>query len=528
MEYSSAASSVAQQVTSIHSGLNMLQQQQIKDLQTAVEQVNSLSGQISELNRQIQTIQAAGSDSATLQDNRDQLIQQLGQLVDLNPASLANPDSTLVGADGWLVVSSNSPQLSVKIAVDGSAQVVMGDSQQVVQPKSGKIAGLLTTIQKTIPEARAELQSWASAFVSGVNHAQATGVSLNGQVSKLTGTLSVTDPTIPLQQSVTQFPMQAGQLVVSMTNLSTGERETVPVAIDPRTDSLNDVVSRLNAVSHLHASVTSAGELMLQADDGYGIDFTGLPGSQVDTSLMTGTSIPKIDGSYAGVSNSSWQINVISSGQVGYTTPLTLQVTDLSTGAVTKTVDVGAGYAPGQPIEIAPGVTFTLSSGTLNTGDTFTVNAVSDSDSAGFLTALGVGGLFETDNLTSLRVNQAILNDPALIAAGRTGDPADSSQMIQLLAFRDAKILNGGSESVEDALATITSNAGMKVNSQQTVVDQLTSQQELLKDRQAATSGVDPNEELLSMMQFQRAFQANARFLSSVNTALDDLLGILR
>jgi flagellar hook-associated protein 1 FlgK len=300
------------------------------------------------------------------------------------------------------------------------------------------------------------------------------------------------------------------------------------MSIDPRTDSLNDVVGRLNAVAHLHAGVTSAGELLLQADEGYGIDFTGLPGSQVDTSLMTGTSIPKIDGSYAGVSNSSWQVDVISSGQVGYTTPLKLQVTDPATGAVTRTVDVGAGYAPGQPIEIAPGVTFTLSSGTLNAGDTFTVHAVSDSDSAGFLTALGVGGLFETDNLTSLQVNQAILNDPSLIAAGRTGDPADSSQMIQLLAFRDAKILNGGSESVEDALATITSNAGMKVNSQQTVVDQLTSQQELLKDRQAATSGVDPNEELLSMMQFQRAFQANARFLSSVNTALDDLLGILR
>jgi flagellar hook-associated protein FlgK len=50
--------------------------------------------------------------------------------------------------------------------------------------------------------------------------------------------------------------------------------------------------------------------------------------------------------------------------------------------------------------------------------------------------------------------------------------------------------------------------------------------QRLLAERQSV-SGVDPNEELVRLLQFQRAFQMSSRYLVVVNDTLDELLRLV-
>jgi flagellar hook-associated protein 1 FlgK len=203
-------------------------------------------------------------------------------------------------------------------------------------------------------------------------------------------------------------------------------------------------------------------------------------------------------------------------------------VTNSDTGEIIGVVDVGQGYAANTPIEIADGISIRFSSGTFATGDKFQLAAVSSPDTAGILNALGIGGIFKTKDFTSVTIDPAFLKHPELVAASITGNPSDAGQLSRLAEFRAARLLSSGTETLEDRLATITSNSGVDVNATNATMTQLQSQNQQLRDQQDSASGVDPNEELLAMLQFQRAFQANARFISSVNTALDDLLGLVR
>jgi flagellar hook-associated protein 1 FlgK len=47
-----------------------------------------------------------------------------------------------------------------------------------------------------------------------------------------------------------------------------------------------------------------------------------------------------------------------------------------------------------------------------------------------------------------------------------------------------------------------------------------------LKAQQQAISGVDPNEELVKLLQYQRGFQMSSKFISVVNDTLTSLLSI--
>lgn len=528
LQFLSAAQDVARSITSFHASLGQLQQQLAGSIQDAVRQVNSLTDQIADLNQQIQTARAAGTEPSTLLDHRDALVQQLAQLVDINPTSLADESSDLVAAGGWLVVGKNSPRLSVQQSADGSLQILFGNGQGPVTPVAGKLAGLLEVNNHLIPQTRSDLQEWTSAFVSGVNSLQATGMGLGGPVSELVGSGAIADPTVPLAQANSLFPIGAGDLYMTVTNAATGSRTTSRISIDPSQDSLQDVISRINSVAHVHAAVTSSGKVRLATDPGYGVDFAGRPDAQVDASSITGTSIPTISGISQAAGNARWVVSAASSGQIGVTDGLKLRVTDSVTGDVIKEIDVGSGYQANQPIEIADGVFVQLPPGTLNSGDIFQVDAIGNPDTSGFLSALGLGVMFQTSDLKNITVNEQLASQPDRIAAGRTGSPADGSQINRLVEFRSARVLTRGTETLEDRLASLISNSGVAVNSKQAQVDQLQAQFQQLRDQQDSVSGVDPNEELLLMLQFQRSFQANSKFLSSVNDALDSLLQLVR
>ncbi|WP_437227752.1 flagellar hook-associated protein FlgK [Planctomicrobium sp. SH661] len=522
-----AAQSVSQQVTSLHTGLDYVQQQSIRGIEETVGQINSITSQIASLNQQIKLAQARGTQPNTILDQRDLLVQQLGQLVDITPGSLASPDHVLIAAGGWLVVGDVPQQLSVVRSSDGTLQIQAGD-RGPVKPVAGKLAGQLAAHDEIIPEVRDSIREWTSALVSGINSAQATGLGLSGPATFVNGTASVLQSTVPLANAKTLFPVSAGSLFVSVTNSATGERRTHEITIDPVRDSLQDVVDRINGLPNVNSSLSATGQLRINAATGYAIDFAGRPDTSIDTSSITGSAVPVVSGLYEGTTNANWTVTAESTGQIGSTSALKLRVTDATTGSLVAVLDVGSGYVANQPIPVAGGVSIRLNAGTLNAGDHFQLQAIADSDSAGFLTAMGVGGLFQTDNLQTITVNDSIARNPGLLAASRSGNSADATQLQRITKLREAAILSAGSETIEQRLASITSNSGLAVNSFESRLSQLQSQYDQIRNQQDSVSGVDPNEELLAMLQFQRAFQANARFISTINDALDELLGILK
>lgn len=527
-EVISAASAVGQEITNINAGLDRAKAQLGNDLRQAVDRLNKLTTDIAKLDEQIRTAQVSGQSVPTLLDQRDALVNELSTLVDVSPASLSGESSPLVAAAGWVVVANRPTQLSVQTGDDGTLQIVAGTSQGPVIPVGGKIAGLLTAHNETLPGFQQSLREWTSAFVSGVDAVQATGLGLNGPASSFVSSRSVSNQAIALSQAQTLFPVADGDLYVSVTEAATGNVVTHRIAIDASQDSLDDVVSRIDALAGVQASVhPTTGRVRIVADAGFGVDFAGRQSTTIDPANITGTARPSSGGTYQGLANGNWTATVVGTGEVGVTDGLKLRVTDSSTGDLIAEVNVGSGYQANQPITLAQGLSVSLGPGTLNAGDDFSLETIADSDSAGVLTALGIGGLFETTDLSRLSVRQEFLTQPERLAVSRTGSVGDSSQINRLLQFRDARILGEGNESLEERLGTLTAVAGLSVNTRQAEVDQLQVQYDQLRSQQDAVSGVDPNEELMLMLEVQRSFQANAKVLSSITQTLDELLGLI-
>ncbi len=130
----------------------------------------------------------------------------------------------------------------------------------------------------------------------------------------------------------------------------------------------------------------------------------------------------------------------------------------------------------------------------------------------------------------------AIGMNPALIAAGGESLVAasgsatavgDNQVARQLAALREGKILAGGTATASEGWARLVYRVGSDrqaaVNSQQTR-DEIARQ---LRNLQDSVSGVSIDEEAADMVRFQRGYEANARFFSTIDATLETLLNMV-
>ena len=187
------------------------------------------------------------------------------------------------------------------------------------------------------------------------------------------------------------------------------------------------------------------------------------------------------------------------------------------------TLDIGQGYEAGQPLSLINGAKVTLTPGTVATGDSFTTKVVGQPDSAGLLTALGLNTFFSGDDAATMRVNDELLADPDRLATSRSGLVGDSSNLQRMISLRDGQSMNGQSTFTESFNQTLG-----EIGSEVSFLNQLDETNQLLTNRISdeiqSVSGVDPNEEMIQVLKYQRMFQMAAKFINTVNQTLDELL----
>ena len=300
---------------------------------------------------------------------------------------------------------------------------------------------------------------------------------------------------LPLNNANLSFPPTAGDLYITVTNLATGARTLDQVAIDPSTQSLADVASAINAaVPNVQAVVDpQAGTLSLLAANGYGFDFTGNLSSSPDSQAITGTTTASIGGSYTGAGNDTLTYTFSGAGTIGSTPDLTLDVRN-SAGTLLNSLNVGQGYQAGIALTTVDGVQVTLASGTVNSGDTFSVNVAGNPDSSGLLPALGLNSFFTGNSAGTLQVNPNLLNDPAQLAASTTGQPGDGSNLEKMVALQTQPVLANHSLSLQQYLENIIGSVGTQVSDVQTTSTALTALGQQLTNQQQSVSGVDSNQ----------------------------------
>ena len=165
-----------------HTSDNLTQQQSSIDLNVsqAVQQVNTLTGQIATVNTQISQLQGVGQDASAFIDQRDVLIGQLSGLIDVSSIKSDN-GLTLTTSNGTaLVVGGQSFSLSTQTNASGFQDVYAQGVDITSKLTSGQLAGSIQMRDQTIPGLISSLDTLAAGLANGLNTANKTGFDLNG------------------------------------------------------------------------------------------------------------------------------------------------------------------------------------------------------------------------------------------------------------------------------------------------------------------------------------------------------------
>jgi flagellar hook-associated protein 1 len=125
----------------------------------------------------------------------------------------------------------------------------------------------------------------------------------------------------------------------------------------------------------------------------------------------------------------------------------------------------------------------------------------------------------------TISVNSAIVADGDLVAASGTTESGDNTNMLALAALREQDVINGGTfaeawAQIVYRVASDVESANDALASHGAVLDQL----EALSD---SVSGVSLDDEAVALLQFQRAYEANAKYFQAVDSAIQTLLDLV-
>ena len=617
-------------------------------------QVNEHATAVAELNKQIVSVEANGSQANDLRDSRDQHIKELSKLLDTNAIERPSGSIDVLVGGHLLVAGDRATSLNVGKGAEDKTKLTIGTSAAPATIRSGRIAALLQQEQAGLPELSGRIDQLARNTILEFNRLHSTGMPRSGPFSTLTSAYGTVDGDNDgshgdelLSQSGFMFDVQEGELYVSVTEQSTGQVERTRLDIDPRSMTLNDVASAITGIDHLNASVDPTGRLRISADDGFGFDFSPrldpnpdgigsfggtnpVIGSQqrgpydlsgqtfpVTFSVTTGpASAPtttnvslaatdfidptavtaeelataintdlgnagtastvggrlviqssqggatsqltlanvgastaladlglsttaatgrdnalaiSVEGAYTGAANDQFTFVPEGDGQIGQTQDLRVKVFDQA-GSLVTTLNVGAGYEPGDPLDLGNGVKVSFGPGAISQtdGQVFSLDALADSDSSDLLVAIGMNALFLGSSASDIEVNPDLLTNPDRLSAGLGAADGDAGNLARMIGLRSANVDDLDSNTVEDFYADLVGDVGFDTSA---ATNTLSAQNQLLDQMQAerdSVSGVNIDEEMVNMLQFQQSYEAAARFISVAQQMTDTLINLGR
>jgi flagellar hook-associated protein 1 FlgK len=148
-----------------------------------------------------------------------------------------------------------------------------------------------------------------------------------------------------------------------------------------------------------------------------------------------------------------------------------------------------------------------------------------ENDSSGVLATLGVNSYFVGTDAGDIAVRADLREEPLLLVAGLGEGTNETALAIALLREQGVDSLEG--LTLENAWLKTVERVGVTTAGAKTRSEATRLVRENLEAQRASVSGVDADEETLNLIQFQRQYQAAARFINVVDEMLQTLIGII-
>jgi flagellar hook-associated protein 1 FlgK len=523
-----AANSMASQFRLLGNYLTTLKEQIDLEADNAVEQINTLASQIARYNEQIGKQEIKGSKANNLSDQRDQCITELSKLigVEIQYRDYGVVDVRISGIS--VVVGTFAAEVETGYDDAGKLGISLADAYTYESDiVGGRLGGLLSLKNELIADIQSDLDSLANAIITQINQYHVQGVGSaggadGGSFTSLTGWAMAND-------DLSDFvpPITSGDIYIRVTDTSSSTTTRHKIEIPGDCSSVTEIATYItNNITGLSASVDASLKLSITADTDYEFDF--LPGVLPTPTDVSGLTVPApaiaVSGIYTGTTNQTYTCTVIDGGTISNTEGLQIQV---SHGGTTTTVNVGSGYAAGDTLDIGEGVYISLGAGTLVAGETFTIEALANSDTSGFLAEAGINTLFSGSTASNMSVCADILANPGRIATSRGMDMTDNTNMKLMATVADESLSSLNNMNPGSFYQLMATDIGQKLSIRQMRQENAEVMLNNLLNQQGEISGVNINDEAAQLLIFEQMFQAMAKYITTVQTSMATIMELL-
>lgn len=122
-------------------------------------------------------------------------------------------------------------------------------------------------------------------------------------------------------------------------------------------------------------------------------------------------------------------------------------------------------------------------------------------------------------------LNPLLVNKPEKIAAAKSLNAGDSSNAFEMADLQNKKVsIDAKETTIGDYYHMILSEVGMAVQSAQNLRDNADLRVQQIDTQRQSVSGVSIDEEMTNMVRYQQAYNAAAKYVSTVNEMLDKLI----
>ena len=285
-------------------------------------EVNRISAEIASLNQQISREVLVGNYPNDMEDQRDRLVRELSEHLDVRSIRDPNTGSVRIDVNGKALVSSiNSFPIDVVTSSSGGVQVIFEQTRERLEPGGGSLAALEELSNDIIPNVLDNLDELASTLIAELNALHATGTShtynLSAHSADRVVDINLADVNLDdpqhAENAVNNFGIPtaytpsftddagndiARNLTLNVLDTATGIAEKYTLRYEPGTGlvpngrSLNDIVEAINTgrgggfsvyppseggIDGVTAKAVTVGNgvrLQLVADTGLSIDFS--------------------------------------------------------------------------------------------------------------------------------------------------------------------------------------------------------------------------------------------------------------
>jgi flagellar hook-associated protein 1 len=500
------AQDLAQRYAAAGAQMDTLQQGVIQDLQVAVAGVNRLTQGIATVNDQIARVIGSGQTPNDLLDQRDQLVAELSQFMQVT--TLPADDGTLAvfvaGGQRLVLGTQATPLAFASDEFDITRGAIAVNDGGTLRPlpssllSGGTIGGLLRFQNEDLTDARTALGRMAAAFSIRANEQQALGLDLRTPPGAGAPLFDVGAPLALAAQSNARDV--AGNFIgsVSMTiadeaALQASEYTLEPDAATPgqfvltrRADGLVRTIASGDTVDGVTINVSAAAA---------GDRFLLQPVSRAAVNMRRVLENPR------GLAAASPLQAEFSNNNTG-------------TGSIASLRVTGPAADPQQTASI----TFISAGGNYDWElRDRTSNALLSSGSG-----IWQPGQAIALNGFELRLDGVPASGDAFTVSKTQFPNVSNGNALALAALRDQTFVGG--ESITDAYASVMAGVGVSVQGARTAADASGSVASQARDRVSAETGVNLDEEAARLIQFQQSYQAAAKVLQVAQSVFDTLL----